>query len=78
MDGLLNKAKGLMNKKSSSSTANTDPNAQKQDYGDKAFSAISKKAGMNTDQQTNERITDGARDFYEKQTGSKVNSKVCL
>ena len=77
MDGLLNKAKGMMNKSGSSGqSANTDPNAQKQDYGDKAFAAIGKKAGIHTSAEQNEKITDGARGLYEKQTGSKVNPKV--
>merc|ERR1711900_92431 len=43
-----------------------------QGYGDKAFGFISKKAGYNVDPSTGEKITDGARGLYEKQTGSKV------
>ncbi|KAH7395423.1 hypothetical protein BKA64DRAFT_708816 [Cadophora sp. MPI-SDFR-AT-0126] len=46
-----------------------------QDYGDKAFDFISKKSGYNIDPSTGEKITDGARGLYEKQTGSKVDPK---
>merc|ERR1712225_141206 len=46
-----------------------------QDYCDKAFGFISKKAGYNVDPNTGEKITDGARGLYEKQTGKKVNPK---
>lgn len=46
-----------------------------QDYVDKAFDAISKKAGHDFDPKTDEQITDGARGLYEKATGSKVDPK---
>ncbi|KAH7370213.1 hypothetical protein BKA65DRAFT_487879 [Rhexocercosporidium sp. MPI-PUGE-AT-0058] len=46
-----------------------------QDYGDKAFDFISKKTGHQMDPNTSEKITDGARGLYEKQTGKKVDPK---
>lgn len=49
---------------------------QKDDYVDKAFSSISKKFGFNGSKEQNEKITDAGREFYEKQTGKKVSSKV--
>ncbi|KAH8175110.1 hypothetical protein LIA77_06529 [Sarocladium implicatum] len=56
--------------------AKTDgKSGESQDYGDKAFDAISKKAGHDFDPKTDEQITDGARGLYEKATGSKVDSK---
>ncbi|KAL2071955.1 hypothetical protein VTL71DRAFT_11298 [Oculimacula yallundae] len=45
------------------------PAAGQKDYGDKAFDFISKKTGHNMDPNTSEKITDGARGLYEKQTG---------
>ncbi|KAI9147547.1 microtubule associated protein [Paramyrothecium foliicola] len=42
---------------------------QKQDYGDKAFDTISKKAGYDFNPQTDEKITDAARGAYEKFSG---------
>jgi len=46
-----------------------------QDYGDKAFDFISKKTGYKVDPNTSEKITDGARGLYEKQSGKKVDPK---
>lgn len=47
------------------------------DYVDKGLSMIQKKLGMSSNRQTNEKITDSGRAFYEKRTGKKVSSKVC-
>lgn len=76
----IKKAKDTMGGSSSHQQQPTEGGqpAQKEDYVDKAFSGISKKAGMNTSQAQNEKITDAGRGLYEKQTGSKVNPKVCL
>ena len=87
----IKKAQQSFGGSSSSSHANTapaDPNApagtagqpagQKDDYVDKAFGFASKKFGMNTSKEQNEKITDAGRGFYEKQTGSKVSDKVCI
>lgn len=54
------------------------PAGQGDDYVDKGLSAIQKKMGMQSNRETNERMTDAGRDFYEKQTGKKVSSKVCI
>ncbi|KAK1985758.1 hypothetical protein LZ30DRAFT_707655 [Colletotrichum cereale] len=72
MDQLKNLASG------SKGTSNTTGAAggQKQDFGDKAFDAVSKKAGHDFNPSTDEKITDGARGLYEKVTGSKVNPKI--
>ncbi|EGP87116.1 unnamed protein product [Zymoseptoria tritici ST99CH_1A5] len=51
------------------------PAGQKQDYGDKAFDTISKKAGHDFTPEQDEKITDGLRGAYEKFSGSKVNDK---
>ncbi|KAG6010584.1 hypothetical protein E4U21_005937 [Claviceps maximensis] len=48
----------------------------KQDYGDKAFDMINKKAGLNLSSDNQEKITDGARDAYEKFSGKKVDAKI--
>lgn len=49
----------------------------KEDYGDKGLDAAEKKFGLPQNRGMNEKVTDGARDAYEKQTGSKVSDKVC-
>lgn len=40
-----------------------------------ALDFIEKKTGHNLSREQNEKITDGARDFYEKQTGNKLDAK---
>ncbi|KAG8409865.1 hypothetical protein J3459_007930 [Metarhizium acridum] len=40
-----------------------------QDYGDKAFDFVAKKAGLNLSREQEEKITDGARQAYEKYSG---------
>ncbi|KAJ9490545.1 hypothetical protein VN97_g2725 [Penicillium thymicola] len=49
---------------------------QNDDYVDKAFAAGVKKSGYNLDRSTQEKITDGAREAYEKVTGKPVSDKV--
>ena len=79
MSGLLNKAKDAMGKSGSSSggAAQSGAGGGQQEYLDKGIAAAEKKTGYSQSAQTNEKITDAGRDMYEKQTGSKVNSKVC-
>ncbi|KFY74761.1 hypothetical protein V499_05233 [Pseudogymnoascus sp. VKM F-103] len=48
---------------------------QQQDYGDKAFAAISQKTGHTFSADQSEKITDGLRGAYEKATGNKVDPK---
>ncbi|KAF1984540.1 hypothetical protein K402DRAFT_395559 [Aulographum hederae CBS 113979] len=77
MDKLKNMASsmggGSSNTGGSSSTGN---NAGKEDYVDKGLDALEKKTGYSQSRETNEKMTDGARDLYEKQTGSKVSDKI--
>ncbi|KAF2028882.1 hypothetical protein EK21DRAFT_113414 [Setomelanomma holmii] len=60
--------------------SNPDPN--KPDYVDQAFSAGAKKFGgaqgqkMAGDRAKSEKITDGLRKIFEKVTGKKVSSKI--
>lgn len=60
-----------------SKTHTQQPAGQGDDYVDKGLAAIQKKLGMSSNRQTNEKLTDAGRSFYEKQTGKKVNPKVC-
>ncbi|KAJ3874243.1 hypothetical protein F5051DRAFT_417353 [Lentinula edodes] len=48
---------------------------QSEDYGDKGLDAIEKKEGVNLSRNTNEKITDAAREGFEKITGKDVPSK---
>ncbi|KAK5995428.1 hypothetical protein PT974_03833 [Cladobotryum mycophilum] len=48
---------------------------QKEDYGDKLFSAAAKKAGFNLSRDTSEKVTDAARGFIEKSTGKRIPDK---
>ncbi|CAG8900228.1 unnamed protein product [Penicillium egyptiacum] len=55
----------------------TDNNAQQNDdYLDKAFAAGVQKSGYNIDRNMQEKITDGAREAYEKATGKPVSDKI--
>ncbi|KAJ5512268.1 hypothetical protein N7463_001820 [Penicillium fimorum] len=49
---------------------------QSDDYVDKAFAAGVKKSGYNLDRNMQEKITDGAREAYEKATGKQVSDKI--
>lgn len=74
----LKKAQGAMGGSGSSSSSNQQAGAgQKEDYVDKGLDAVEKKFGFSQSRETNEKITDSAREFYEKQTGNKVSDKVC-
>ncbi|ORY09780.1 hypothetical protein BCR34DRAFT_443528, partial [Clohesyomyces aquaticus] len=46
-----------------------------QDYGDKGISAAEKKFGLPENRGVNEKITDGAREQFEKATGKNVPDK---
>jgi hypothetical protein len=84
----LKKAQDALNKQGSSSggntnttttgnTTNTNTNtAGTEDYGDKGLDFAEKKLGFSQSRETNEKITDGARDLFEKVTGKKIDSKV--
>ncbi|KAJ3902150.1 hypothetical protein F5879DRAFT_991269 [Lentinula edodes] len=48
---------------------------QSEDYSDKGLDAIEKKEGVNLNRNTNEKITDAAREGFEKITGKDVPSK---
>jgi hypothetical protein len=52
------------------------PAEQKEDYVDKAFAFASDKSGYKIDRNTQEKITDGGRDAYEKYSGNKVDPKI--
>jgi hypothetical protein len=60
-------AQGTSNPLTGNTTAGAG--AQHNDYGDKAFDALSKKSGHNINPSTSEKITDGARGLFEKATG---------
>jgi len=49
---------------------------QNEDYGDKALDFIEKKTGHTLGRDTNEKITDGVRNQFEKMTGKTVSSKI--
>jgi len=76
MDSLKNFAEGVKNKPSNSDQTQQSSTGQ-EDYGDKGLDAVEKKAGfggkLNRDQ--NEKITDGARDAFEKGTGKNIPAK---
>lgn len=74
----LNKAKSMLGGSGSASHGTSRPAGQGDDYVDKGLSAIQKKLGMSSNRATNEKLTDAGRGFYEKQTGKKVSSKVCI
>ncbi|QSZ31116.1 hypothetical protein DSL72_000679 [Monilinia vaccinii-corymbosi] len=68
----VNKAKdAVMGGSGSTGSTNTTTNAaaQKEDYGDKGLDFIEKKTGHTLSREQNEKITDGVRGLYEKQTG---------
>ncbi|KAJ6091534.1 hypothetical protein N7467_003503 [Penicillium canescens] len=65
MDFLKNAAE----KATGGSEHKQENNQQNDDYVDKAFAAGVKKSGYNLDRSTQEKVTDGAREAYEKFTG---------
>jgi len=56
-------------------TTNTNATGQ-EDYADKGLDVIEKKFGHTQSRNTNEKITDGARNLFEKVTGKKVSEKI--
>ncbi|EMD96701.1 hypothetical protein COCC4DRAFT_32844 [Bipolaris maydis ATCC 48331] len=64
-----------------SNQAASNNNQQKEDYLDKGLDAVEKKYGGATAEDTqkyrgvNEKITDGARNMFEKATGKNVPDK---
>ncbi|KID88323.1 hypothetical protein MGU_04733 [Metarhizium guizhouense ARSEF 977] len=60
---------------SNNNNQNQQGGDQQQDYGDKAFDFVAKKAGLNLSREQEEKITDGARQAYEKYSGKSVDSK---
>ncbi|KAI0315434.1 hypothetical protein OF83DRAFT_354975 [Amylostereum chailletii] len=78
MSGLLNKAKEATGGQSTNNASNnpgTATGGQNEDYGDKGLDAVEHKEGVSLDRSTNERITDGAREGFESETGKDVPSK---
>ncbi|KAF2634105.1 hypothetical protein P280DRAFT_524420 [Massarina eburnea CBS 473.64] len=53
-------------------------NNQNEDYVDKGLDSIEKKQGIDSQKArgVNEKITDGARDMFEKSTGKNVPDKI--
>ncbi|KAJ7469059.1 hypothetical protein FB451DRAFT_1255651 [Mycena latifolia] len=78
MSGLLDKGKEFLSDNSGSSGNNTSTqgNQGSEDYVDKGLDAVEKKEGIPDNRATNEKITDGARDEFEKVTGDNVSSKI--
>ncbi|KAJ5562920.1 hypothetical protein N7535_002633 [Penicillium sp. DV-2018c] len=74
MDFIKNAVSSASGDKEHKATQN-NTNQQKDDYGDKIFAAGVKKSGYNVDRSTQEKITDGAREAFEKVTGKPVNEK---
>ncbi|KAJ6132026.1 hypothetical protein N7471_007241 [Penicillium samsonianum] len=74
MDFIKKAASSVSGKKGDNADHSTGQ--QSDDYVDKAFGAGVKKSGYNVDRSTQEKITDGAREAYEKATGKKVSDKV--
>ncbi|KID97822.1 hypothetical protein MAJ_06308, partial [Metarhizium majus ARSEF 297] len=63
------------NSSNNNNNQNQQGGDQQQDYGDKAFDFVAKKAGLNLSREQEEKITDGARQAYEKYSGKSVDSK---
>ncbi|EKD15795.1 uncharacterized protein L3040_003584 [Drepanopeziza brunnea f. sp. 'multigermtubi'] len=78
----LKKGSEMLKKSQGSSSSGQEQQQQQQqtggqqkDYGDKALEFIEKKTGHQMGAGTNEKITDGLRGLYEKNTGKKVDPK---
>ncbi|KAJ6533517.1 hypothetical protein B0H19DRAFT_1186124 [Mycena capillaripes] len=82
MSNLLEKGKQLLNNAGSGSTgtgmgnSGSMGNQGQDDYVDKGLAAFERKQGMPDNRATNEKITDGARNLFEKATGRDVPSKI--
>ncbi|KAI9052624.1 hypothetical protein LZ554_003966 [Drepanopeziza brunnea f. sp. 'monogermtubi'] len=72
---MLKKSGGSSSSSPSSGQQQQQAGGQQKDYGDKALDFIEKKTGHQMGAGTNEKITDGLRGFYEKNTGKKVDPK---
>ncbi|EMD68508.1 hypothetical protein COCSADRAFT_33402 [Bipolaris sorokiniana ND90Pr] len=65
-----------------SNQATSNNSQQKEDYLDKGLDAVEKKYGGASTEDTqrhrgvNEKITDGARNMFEKATGKDVSDKI--
>ncbi|KAJ7050680.1 hypothetical protein C8F01DRAFT_1377438 [Mycena amicta] len=55
---------------------NQNQGVGQEDYVDKGLDAFERKQGMPNNRATNEKITDGARNLFEKATGRDVPDKV--
>merc|ERR1712039_235101 len=70
-----------LSKMNSNTNTNAATNNQQEDYLDKGLDAVEKKFGGSMGQNTeknrgiNEKITDGARNMFEKATGKNVPEK---
>ncbi|KAJ6477937.1 hypothetical protein C8R47DRAFT_1323286 [Mycena vitilis] len=81
MSDLMNKAKAALSGGSSGTTGHTGMQSNQaaggqEDYVDKGLDFIEKKLGHTQNRNTNEKITDAAREQYEKLTGKPVSSKI--
>ncbi|KAE9978552.1 hypothetical protein BLS_000485 [Venturia inaequalis] len=65
-----------MNNLGGSSNTNAGAAGQKEDYVDKALDMGEKKFGVKSDRSVNEKVTDTARNMFEKATGKNVPDKV--
>ncbi|KZV77369.1 hypothetical protein PENSPDRAFT_679541 [Peniophora sp. CONT] len=84
MDSIINKGKAMLNNQSGtqgSAGLNSGVNAGQatsggnEDYVDKGLDSLERKQGINMNRNTNEKITDGARNFFEKTTGRDIPDK---
>ncbi|KAJ7673659.1 hypothetical protein DFH06DRAFT_1467154 [Mycena polygramma] len=83
MSDLMNKAKAALSGSGSSGTTghtgmqgNNQAAGGQEDYVDKGLDFIEKKLGHTQNRGVNEKITDAAREQYEKLTGKPVSSKI--
>ncbi|KAJ7200159.1 hypothetical protein GGX14DRAFT_660675 [Mycena pura] len=81
MSNILEKGKELLGKAGSGTSGagmNSSGgmgNSGQEDYVDKGLDALERKEGIPDNRATNEKITDGARNLFEKATGRDVPSK---
>ncbi|KAK3079157.1 hypothetical protein LTS18_005593 [Coniosporium uncinatum] len=68
----MDKLKDMANKASGGGSGGASNAGGNQDYG---LDAVEKKMGMPQNRQANEKITDSARDAFEKGTGKNVPDK---
>ncbi|VDB95859.1 unnamed protein product [Peniophora sp. CBMAI 1063] len=70
MDSILNKGEQALN------SGSQNQSTGQEDYGDKGLDAIEKKEGIPENRNINEKVTDTARNTFEKDTGVDVPDKV--